>query len=170
MTSASATTTGAVLNEIARLAIAAGARQVASGFAAEPPSGASPCFRERNRSQSEQSGELYQLNCETANYFFLCCIYCQQSIFQWRTAMMHQALETFFFVQVSFEHALNRLRDGGDALVCEYITTPWKRAAAKFVADMGGTTNLHSELESIREDLRILSSEVRELQKTAVKV
>jgi hypothetical protein len=88
--------------------------------------------------------------------------------------MMHDAIQSFFVVQVALERAIGTLGNIGHELVRDYVATPVQQQLRNFIGFTGNSSNggdvdkLNSEIESIRSELRTLRSDLRQMQQSAV--
>jgi hypothetical protein len=88
--------------------------------------------------------------------------------------MMHDAIQTFFVVQVAVERAICTVSNIGNELVGEYVRTPVKEHLRNFIGvsangtSTGDVDRLNTEIESIRSELRTLRSDLRQMQQSAV--
>lgn len=82
---------------------------------------------------------------------------------------MHSAIQSFFFVQVALERAVNKVSDLTQSLMCEFVTAPMQRTFSKIIGgvEKEDLQDLRTEIEGIRTELQTLRQDIRELQRSA---
>ncbi len=79
---------------------------------------------------------------------------------------MHQAIQSFFVVQVAVERAASFITKTSEELSNEYLKKPLQRTLQELIGTEppNEVEKLHSEIDSIRAELRGLRTDLRELQ------